>query len=259
MIAMLSPDLLDRRALAAIQLVDIFGAPMQSPARIHGDGARIFAKGVGQFVVLGAVGLDAHTTAFSAPPGAPAIGSQRVTLDIAPDDRSFAPRRARIRLPRDPDSAQPNSLFAPIAITMLPGPDATIPATAAAVRVTVTQQSDGRRVGGALVRVASDNGLFTGHAVTDIAGEALVLVPQFPMTHVGNNASVTDGLPARVTVVADPATAVLTADAGLIGARFATAPDPDTLTDDFPPPAGGTAVRLSVRKPARVAITWSAP
>jgi hypothetical protein len=259
MMTMLSPDLLDRRALGAIRLLDPTGSALVSKARISGAGLKIFAKDSGIHLILGAPGLVAHQSTFDTPPGAPALGSKRYAIDVLPDDRRIMPRRAEIRLPRNPDPANARSLFTPIDIAMAASADAIIPATSAAVRVVVTQQGDGRRVGGALVRVSSDNGQFSGTGVTNPAGEALVVIPRFPMTHAGGNAALTDDLAGHANVVADPATVLLAAEAELMSARFDALPDPDALAEAFPDPGGGVALRLSVRKPAFVSLQWAAP
>lgn len=268
MTMMLSPDLLDRRALALIALVDPFGRPLVGPAQLTGEGLRTVAKPGGRWAVLACKGLEAHIGAFDAPPAAPAQGSVACAIDIRPADGGLAPRRAVVPLPRDPDPAhkdQADSLFAPVAITLLPSPRCPIPGTSAAVRVTVRKRNDGRRVANALVRVASDNGQFAAQAVTDAAGEALVIVPDFPMTFTGGGGSVVDRLPSKVTAVADPATAVLVDDAAVLAALAGAAgqssgwADPDALADAFPvPAAGAVAAQLSTRAVATAEVEWRA-
>jgi hypothetical protein len=261
MIAMLAPDLLDRRALGLLELVDIFGAPLRGFASVTGEGLRIYRKEGGRFAILAAAGLETHERAFDAVPGTPALRSKRFNVDIRPDDRRFAPRRAEIRLPRDPDPANrgnATSLFSPMAIELLPAPNCPVPANAASVRVTV--RSGGLRVEGALVRVASENGQFSGRAVTDAAGEALVIVPHFPMSFTGNNASVSAELAGSVSVVADPDNVVLRSDAelGAAGAQPLPHPvDPDVLTA-MPVPAG-VPVTLSARATRNAVVEWAAP
>lgn len=269
MTMMLSPDLLDRRALALIALVDPFGRPLVGPAQLTGNGLRTAAKPGGRWAVLGCEGLEAHVGAFEAAPASPAQGSVDCVIDIRPADGALAPRSAVVPLPRDPDpdhKDEDDSLFAPVTITLLPSPRCPIPATSAAVRVTVRKRNDGRRVANALVRVASDNGQFAAQSVTDAAGEALVIVSDFPMSFTGGGGSVTDGLPAKVTAVADPAKAVLVEDADVLAALAGASgqgsgwPDPDTLAVTFPvPAAGAAAIRLSTRVVAATEVEWRAP
>lgn len=268
MTTMLSPDLLDRRALALIALVDPTGRPLVGPARITGDGVRTAAKPSGRWALLAAAGLESHVGVFAAAPSTPAKGAIKCAIDIRPFSGALAPRRAIVPLPRDPDPAhkdQADSLFAPVAISLHPSPTCPIPPTAAAVRVTVRKRSDGRRVANALVRVVSANGQFTAQSVSDAAGEALVIVPNFPLAFTGNGGSVSDSLPAKVTAVADPNKAVLVADAEVATARASSArqngdyPDPDALAAAFAAPATGTNVQLSVRAVATADVEWRAP
>jgi hypothetical protein len=121
-------------------------------------------------------------------------------------------------------------------------------------------------VANALVRVVSDNGQFAAQSVTDAAGEALVIVADFPMSFTGGGGSVADGLAAKVTAVADPATAVLVDDAGTFAALARAAgqdsgwPDPEALAAAFPVPAAGAVnVRLSTRVVATTEAEWRAP
>lgn len=268
MTAMLSPDLLDRRALALIALTDPFGRPLAGPAALAGAGLRTIAKPGGRWAILSAAGLEHHTGQFLEAPASPTAGAVKLALDIRPYDGALAPRRAVVTLPRDSDPAhreQADSVFQPVPIALLPGPTCPVPATSAGVRVTVRKRGDGRRVANALVRVASSNGQFSARAVTDAAGEALVIVPDFPLAFTGSGGSVADGLPAKATAVADADGAVLVADAEVAAARARAAgqsggfPDPDALGAAFAVPASGTNVRLSVREIATADVEWRAP
>lgn len=265
---MLSPDLLDRRALALVELRDPWGRPLISPARLSGEGLRVVAKGGGRFAIVAAAGFAAHESTFAAAPQAPAIGSVGLRLDIAPADSAFAPRSAVLKLPRDPDpdhGGQPGSVFQAVAIALLPAPQSPIPATAAGVRVTVRKKGDGRRVAGALVRVASADGKFKAHAVTDAAGEALVVLAQFPPSHTGGGGQIADSLEATATVVADPAKIALLSDAEVMPARdvargqFAGFTDPDALDAALPDPGNGKTLRLSTRVVATLELEWTNP
>jgi hypothetical protein len=268
MTMMLSPDLLDRRALALIALIDPLGRPLIGPARITGDGVRTAAKPGGRWALLAAAGLESHVGAFVAPPATPAQGAVKCAIDIRPYSGALAPRRAIVPLPRDPNpdhKDQAGSLFAPVPIALFPSPNCPIPPTAAAIRVTVRKRNDGRRVANALVRVASNNGQFAAQSVTDAAGEALVIVPNFPLAFTGSGGSVSDALPAKATAIADPDTAVLVADADIAAARVSAAAqdggyaNPDALAAAFATPANSTAVQISVRAVATADVEWRAP
>ena len=219
--------------------------------------------------MLGCQGLEAHVASFASAPAGPAPGSVECVIDIRPADGGLAPRRAVVPLPRDPDPDhrdQDDSLFAPTTIALLPSPHCPVPATSAAVRVTVRKRNDGRRVANALVRVKSDDGQFAAQSVTDAAGEALVIVPDFPLGFSGGGGSVADGLAAKVTAVADPESAVLVEDAGALAALARAGRqdsgwvDPDALADAFPAPgAGAASIRLSTRAVATTQVEWRAP
>ena len=268
MTMMLSPALLARRALALLALVAPLGRPLLGPARLSGDGVRTAAKPAGRWALLAAAGLESHVSAFAAPPATPAQGAVGCAIDIRPYSGALAPRRAVVPLPRDPNpdhKEQADSLFAPVTIALRPSPACPIPPTGAAIRVTVRKHGDGRRVANALVRIASDNGQYAAQSVTDAAGEALVIVPNFPLAFTGSGGAVSDALPAKATAVADPAKSVLVADEDVAAARASAAlldgdyPDPDALAAAFAAPASGTALQLSARAVATAEVEWRAP
>lgn len=266
---MLAPDLLDRRALALIALVDPYGRPVPGPARIEGDGVRSVAKPEGRFAILAAAGLEPHEAAFEAPPSAPAVASRPVQLDITPSDPAVAPRRFDLRLPRDPDPAnalQPASLFQAAAIDMLPSPRAALSGSACAVRVAVKRKDDGRLVENALVRARSDDGLFGARALTDARGEACLIFPVLPLAFTGAGANVQPDLAARVVAHAGPPTARFHAPENLPAAVEAAArrtsgyTDPDALAAAFAPNfPSGTPVQLAVGRECSLVIEWEEP
>jgi hypothetical protein len=265
---MLAPDVLDRRALALLRLTDVFGRAVAGPVRIEGEGVRTFAKASGDFAVLAAAGLEEHVSAFLAPPAAPALLSRHVAIDLTPAARDVAPRRFDLRLPRDPamgNADQPDSLFRPIEIEMLPSPGARTSGSACAVRVAVRRKDDGRLVAYALVRARSDNGQFTARAVTDARGEACLVFPTLPLAFPGAGAAVQPDLPARVVATVDPevarfhrpteAAAAFEADA----MRTINHPDPDAIGAEAPDFDEGTEVRLSAGRAPGIVVEWEQP
>jgi len=264
---MLAPDLLDRRALACIRLVDAYGRPVGGPVIIVGDGVRTIAKDNGRYAVLAAAGLEAHSAAFLKPPATPAVRSRHLLLDLTPAARDAAPRRFDLRLPRDPDpdhADDANSLFQPAEIEMLPTPQARQSGSACLVRVTVMR--DKRTVENALVRGRSDNGLFTARAVTDAHGEACLIFPSLPLAFPGAGANVEPDLPSRVIATVDPATARFHAPADVARAAAEAAArteghlDPDSFAAALPADfAAGAAVRLSAGRQPSLTVEWQAP
>lgn len=94
--------------------------------------------------------------------------------------------------------------------------------------------------------------------MTDLSGEALVIIPYFPISFTTGAAAIEDSLAATVSVVADPQSVVLSDPAGSL---FGTAPlaDPDKIATQFPAPATGTSVRLSTRRTEVVKLEWNPP
>ena len=269
MTMMLAPDLLDRRALALISLIDAYGRPVEGPVRIVGGGVRTVAKGGGRFAVLAAAGLEAHVAAFAQPPATPALRSQHVLIDLTPAAADAAPRRFDLRLPRDPDPDQvedEDSLFQPAVIEMLPTARTRQSGSACLVRVTVVRDDDGRAVENALVRGRSDNGLFTARAMTDARGEACLVFPILPLAFPGAGANVEPELPGRIIVTVDPAVARFHAPAELgvataaAAARTSGHADPDAFADaNAAAFAAGAAVRLAAGRQPSLTIEWQEP
>ncbi len=264
---MLSPDLLDRRAIALIELVDYAGRRVDAAAQLEGPGLKFFGKGNGRFALLEAPDFAEYSASFPDPPQAPAVGSKTIGIDIIVADPAYMSRRAELKLPRSADPAtreDADSLFQPLRLTLLPATDAPVPASAAALRVTVTHKTNKKLVGNALVRVKSANGKFAATGMTDLSGEALLLIPYFPISFTTGGANVEDSLAATATVVANPAQVELTDPAELAVKKMARggAPllaDPDKIGAAFPAPASGTALRLSTRRVASLAMEWTPP
>jgi hypothetical protein len=202
-----SDDLLDRRALALLTFADALGARVLSPVLVLADGVRLFVKRPGALVIAEAPGFETYTATFDPTPAAPAVGSVRLQLDIRPADPAFGARRAAVALPRDPDPThtdQPGSLFQPIEISLLPTPMAELTGLAAALSVTVRRADDNRRVEGALVRLRPEGARPGARAMTDAAGDALLLVPGLPLASPGAGAVVRPDISADLDAVVDP-------------------------------------------------------
>lgn len=268
MTMMRAPDLLDRRALALLALRDAFGRPVTSPVVVRAAGVRTVAKKDGTIAVIAAPGFAAYCSAFEAPPASPAVGSASIALEIRPLDPCLQARRYSLKLPRDPDPAkrdQPSSLFAPVVVkllaTALQGRDA----LAGIVRARVHRKADGALVGGALVRVRSNDGKFEAAGVTDRAGEATLILPDLPLAFAGSGGKMNATLAAKAIATVKPASAVFTspdiwASVGGAAARAAGPFDPDELAAGPAPSfAGGTALDLSAGSESRLDLEWKQP
>lgn len=259
----------DRRALAGLSFVDILGRPARTPVAVSAPGVRLIAKSPGQMVVLDAPGLRAHADAFQAPPGVPPLGSVTVPLDLRPADPAYGARRFILELPRDPDpahAAAADSLFRTVEIPLLPAPGATVTGMVAALRVTVKRADDGRLVEGALVRLRPSGGLLQALALTDAAGNALLLVAGVPLSSPGPGGVVRSAVAADLDAIIDPALARFNAEDRLDAARADAAArtagfiDPDDLESRL----GGAAtvaqtVQISAGQTRIAVLSWVPP
>lgn len=269
MTMMLAPDLLDRRALALIAVIDPFGRPVHSPITITAAGVRVVAKQQGRIAVLEAPGLVAHSAAFETPPSTPALRSRQIALDLTPADRSLLSRRFVLRLPRDPDPAQkdnPLSLFQPERVMLSAGPCVGMDGNACIVRVSVRRSPDGACVENALVRAQAEDDAFTAWALTDFAGEAALVFPALPIAFAGPGGTTAPGIAATIVVHVDPASVRFADPGNLAEARRAAAgrtqghADPDAIAianpTDF---AVGGNVQLSAGTQPTLTVQWTAP
>lgn len=189
----------DRRVLGAIRVLDaVTGLRVIAPLRIEAPGLRLTRNLMGDYVILDAPGLRAHTFEFLAPPPTPAAGSVPVELTIRDAGGEYLPQRRTILLPRDPDAKppgdanrdredSPNSIFRAIEIALYPAPNARTAASWALVRATVIRQGTSEALGGALIRVVEKtNGgeeKLLGRGLSDERGEALVAIPGIKVTN----------------------------------------------------------------------------
>ncbi len=259
-------DLLDRRVLGLLTFVDARGGRVLSPVSVIADGVRVFVKRPGALVIAEAPGFAAYTAAFEQIPAAPAIGSVTVQLDIRPADPALGARRAGVALPRDPDPAradQPGSLFRPVEIALLPTPLAELSGLVAALSVTVRRADDDRRVEGALVRLRPAGGRPEARAITDAAGDALLLVPGVPLASPGAGAVVRPDLGAELDAVVDPLLARFHRDEEIGQARDAARGRTRGLIDpdDLAARLGGAAtapqtLRIEAGRTRAATIAW---
>ncbi len=236
-------DLLDRRMLAALRLVDIYGKPVTEGVTVRCAGAKIYRKSASDLIVLSSDELPGMDRSFVAPAGGPAIGSKAVKLTITPHSAKFMPREATVQLPldADPDSAgNDNSLFRHQLIVLPPSPAFPVIGNAAGLVVEVARSDDGRLVEGALVRLKAPNGLKDSYSITGPSGEAMLILPGAPLSVAGNNASLSPEFPVKVDVIADVDRARFHQATQLDEARR----EAKARTDDFPDP-DDLAARLS--------------
>lgn len=260
---MLSPDLLDRRALAWIRLVDVAGRPVLQRVLVHGDGIASVRKPDGSIAIIAASGFENYCSSFLVP-SSPAPGSKHFPIDIDPVGSEFSPRRFDLPLPRDPDPAKandPSSLFQAIEIEMLSGRGARLTGSACALRVTIRRKSDSMLVQNALVRAQTEDQQFRARALTDAKGEATLVFPSLPLSIAGAGANVSASIPARVVVSVDQASvrfndAVSTFPLVRAAPPFA---DPDAPGFGAPDFGSGTEVTVGAGRETSLSLEWAQP
>jgi hypothetical protein len=266
---MLTPDLLDRRAIALLALLDGYGLPVQGPVAVSSPGLRWVGKTGGRIAILDAPGFAAYTAAFAEPPSSPAKRTKTVVVDLTPSDPGVLSRRISLKLPRDPDPAKkddPLSLFQPVPVQLSPSPRVAISGNACILRASVRRSTDSAFVEGALVRAQSADGKHSAWALTDASGEAALVFPALPVSFTGAGGTPSREIACSVLVHADPASARFATPATLPEARRAAAArreghvDPDVIADanavDFDT---GQQVRIAAGSQPAVSLQWTAP
>jgi len=181
-------DRLERRVLGAIRLIDATtGRPLHRPLSVSAEGVRFLVNRAQLYVISQAPGLEAHTTAFEAPPDTPAPGSRPIEITIDDPLGEYLPRRATIPLPRipNPDADEPD-LFAPEAVSVLPSPNAALRQNWSGVRLSL-RLGDEQPVRGALINLRrhgaeEDEDELVASGLSDERGEALVILPGLPVS-----------------------------------------------------------------------------
>ena len=264
--AVLAFEFVDRRVLGGIRFVDPFGRLVLTPVTVTpvDAGVSLFVKRPGEIVVMAAPGLARHTAAFDAPPKTPALGSVDVVLDIRPVDPALGARRFTLKLPRNADASKPDPASAAVLIPLLPGSGGDLVGMAAAVRVNIVQ-GDGLAIEGAVVRLRPE-GRPEVLAMTDAAGDALLLAMGVPLASPGPGATVRPDIAGEIDAIVDPALVRFHAAADILLARgdaarrIAGLIDPDDVVARLAASATApVAVRVAPGRTTTAKITWTAP
>ncbi|MDZ7754051.1 MAG: hypothetical protein U5S82_21030 [Gammaproteobacteria bacterium] len=164
-------------------------SPVMGPMKITSDAVRLMRNRRGLFVITHADGLESHAEEFFEPPDRPAPAANQYRLAIEDPQRRYLPRLLMVRLPRDPDPdnvANPDSLFTPQDVAMYPASTASLAHNWSSVRVAVSQGPDARTappLRGVLIRIIDiENEAVLASGISDLRGEALVVVPGVPVT-----------------------------------------------------------------------------
>ena len=263
---MLSPGLLDRRALALLELVDPYGDALEGPVVIGSDDLRTVRKSGGRIALLEAPGFKAYAAAFSDPP---AVSSKNVVIDFNPGQAGVLPRRITLKLPRKDDPAQAadaQSVFRPVVVGFSASPRVAVQPGACVLRASVRRPGDGAMVEGALVRARSSDGKHSAWGMTDPAGEAALVFAGLPVSFAGAGGIPSTTIACAVVVHADVASARFATADTLAAARAAAAArrtghiDPDALAAAQPADfTGATTVSIAASSQPAVTLQWTAP
>ncbi len=185
---MLAPSrsLLDRRVLAALELVDAAtGERITAPLTLSSPSLGFVRNRSGLFVVNAMVArtpqerqLAAHLAAFDDAPDGLAAGALSFPVTITDPAGRYVPRIAAIALPRG------NAAGEAIRVAMFAGPAAPIGQNWSGVRASLKRRSAGKEVALAGARLsllrASDDQLL-GSGIADARGEVLALAVGIPI------------------------------------------------------------------------------
>ncbi|GHD03053.1 hypothetical protein GCM10007320_62800 [Pseudorhodoferax aquiterrae] len=224
----------ETRVLGAVRCIDaVTRAQIDTPLQLQLAGGTLRRNRSGLYVVVGADALAAHAAAFALPPAAPAPGSVELALSVQDPLGRYLPRRAVLRLPRDPVAGQPDDLFTPVELALYPAAAAPTGANWSLLRASLHAQPGGDALGGALLLVRAD-GRVLARGLSDWRGEALVPVPGVPVTTWSDDpdAMVVSELAAELQWVFDPAAGLRTPLASVQAGRAPAAlplVDPERL------------------------------
>jgi hypothetical protein len=261
-------DRIERRVLGALRCVDATTrAGIETPFRVDVANAAIQRNRSGLYVIVAALGLADHASAFSTAPATPAAGSVRLTATITDPSGRYLPRLAALALPRDPlpsHRANSTSLFRPVEVAMYPSTIAPSGANWAVLNVSVAEKASGDALGGALLIVTSAAKTLA-RGLTDWRGEALLAIPGVPVTTWSNDphAVVVSEIAVKVKIVFDPALGTritgLTVAAGRLPVTLPTV-DPDDLESRAAQlPNSSVSVSIAARRVQSLSSQLSLP
>lgn len=211
----MSKDLLDSRVIAALRFVNAENpddkATLRGPFTVSGEGIQIVRNTHGVYVVVAAPGFDSYIQQFLT---APAVAPTTLALSIDDPSGTFLSRSVVVPVPRDATPGNfrsKTSLFQPFVVRMFPAASARPSRGSAIVRVAVENQATSKGLRNALVliqRTGATDVLGRGMSVpvgSADAAEALVLVPNIPVTTWGGTAVVETEVNVDITAFVDAA------------------------------------------------------
>jgi hypothetical protein len=210
-ILMRVPDIIDRRVLGALRLVDhTTTALIRRPLQVTSDRVCFIRNRSSFYVVSSAPGLASHLTEFESVPSQPVVGSVQIAVNIADQQRTYLPRLMTIELPRNPDPAvsdQTGSLFQPMDVPMYRASNAFTNVNWSVIRGSVFRlddQSNRRPIRGALLRVIrTDDDVVLARGLSDTRGELIVTVAGIPITNFSNGDEDEDSTPSGPVITSE--------------------------------------------------------
>lgn len=224
-------ELQDRRLIAALQCVDaVVGEPIVEPLHVWGAGLRTIRNRLGLYVLTAAPGFEDYTGQFDPAnlpvPVMPPPGNG-VDLLIGDPRGQYLPRLYRLTVPRALSAAAATSIFRPVVVPLFPAPAFARPQPGwAVVRASLTD-AEGTPLSWALIEVSRPaDPAIAALAQADARGEALIAVPEIPVTlWAADDAPTDDEGPPPILLDAIAVTATALVDPDLVG----TPPNPDDL------------------------------
>jgi len=183
-------EFIDQRYLGALKCVDrATGFHLNRALRVSAADLSFIRNRSNLYVIKQASGLQQHSASFEQTPTTPLPGTLPFNVSISDPLDQYLPRTIEIALPRDTDpanSGNADSVFNPVNVDLYAAPNARVMANWSTVRVAVIRQESGAGnlpVAGSLLRVIrnSDDQILSS-GISDLRGEALVIVPGIPIT-----------------------------------------------------------------------------
>jgi hypothetical protein len=260
---------IESRVLGAVRFVDTAtGNAVDVPLQLEAPaGTQIVRNHSGLHVISRHPALASHSDAFSAAPADPPVGDVELTLTVNDFSGAYLSRTLTIALPRDarPDhAADADSLFRPVDIELYRSPTAACGVNWAALRVSLSDAGSGDALGGALLRVVS-NDTVLARGVTDWRGEALVPVVGIAVMTWSENADAVTatGVDATLEALYDDAHgSVRTPAADVAGGTapaLLPAADPDAIESSPSAVSAEAPIHLVAGKPLALALHLDLP
>lgn len=257
------------RVLGAVAFADATtGTAIDAPLRVDAPNARFIRNRSGLYVLRDYPPLQSHEQQFLNPPALPALGSVSLTVRVSDPLGVYLPRLFTLALPRDANPANAgaaNSLFRPQTVLLYPSANAPVGANWSVLRVSLTASPSGDALGGAGLRVFTNDKTWA-KGMTDWRGEALLPVVGVPVTTFSEEigAVVVSSINVSLRAAFDPAVGSRTPLADVRANRPPPSlpwVDPAALDANFDalPRSASLALTIAARRSQTVSLTLALP